>query len=333
MWVRHRRWWRALLLTFVILDLVAMAEFLARNVEGRASIVLAFAPEGLKYVLRPGGEINAHGFRQADARVERTPGVQRVVVLGDSVTYGLLLPYGDAWPHLMARELGVTSTRDGVEVLDFAVPGYDQEQIAVLAREVLTTWKPDVLVYGYFWNDPSETLVTRMAGYPTWVATHDPPFTLLGRTLDAVLHRHSAAFRRVQGAIAAHHYPNKEEALDWAFFETHAQRLVDAADTARVPLVVLTIPAHVLSGPDATCDERAGQWAGFCAQSEESVTRAGTWFRAHGARVAEGLAAYRAPPAASFTQSPGNPSHPSTLGQERLARVALPEVRAALGIE
>jgi hypothetical protein len=341
-WVRHRRWWRSLLVTVVILSLLAMAEFLAWRVEERASITLAFEPVGLKYTLRPGGEINTQGFRQANALPARTPGLKRVVVLGDSVTYGLLLPYGDAWPHRMALELNhadvalagrLARRRAAVEVYDFAVPGYDQEQIAVLAEQVLAEWRPDVLVYGYFWNDPSETLVTRMAGYPTWVASHDPPFTFFGRAFDTFLHRRSAAFRRVQGAVAAHHYPDKEESLDWDFFEIHAQRLVGAARAANVPLVVLTIPAHILSEPADKCDERAMQWPGFCKQSEDSVTRANAWFRAQGARVVEGLAAYRADPQMSFMQSPGNPSHPSTLGQVRLAGAVLPEVRAALGIE
>jgi hypothetical protein len=300
-----------------------VAEGSARWREAGAEIRLTWDPPELKYTLTPRRMINRWGYREPITEQERRPGMIRVAALGDSVTYGLLLPTRDAWPHALQARL---APRYRAEVLDFGVPAYDIEQISAMVDVVNDGWHPDLFVYGMFWNDPSPTLVTRMSAFPTWVGTSPRPFTIFGDGPDAFLRRSSAAFRWSEGALAARRFPDKEEGLDWEFWDRYASVLVERCAAVHVPLIVLVIPAHVVSLPPDECDARAGQWDQFCEQSEASVEHARAWFEARGIPVADGLAAYRRPPAEAFFQDPRNPSHPNPAGQARLAAEVEPLV-------
>lgn len=303
-------------------------ELYARHREADAAVIVTPDRPELKYVLRPSRkEVNAWGYREADGAPSRAPGTLRVAALGDSVTYGLLVEQEQAWPHVLEADL---RDRFPVQVLDFGVPAYDIEQIAAMVPVVEAGWQPDVFVYGMFWNDPSPTLVTRMGAFPTWVGTSPRPFRLFGGGTDAALRGRSAGFRLLEGAVAARYHPAKEEPNDWAFFETWATVLLDRVAATGRPLLVLVIPPHVTGGPRRTCDHRAAQYAGFCAEGRDAVARARAWFEARGVRVADGLEAYRAATPTGFFADPRNPSHPNAEGHRRLAAQVAPLVAQAL---
>jgi len=87
---------------------------------------------------------NADGFRGPLA-VPRSPDVPRVVLLGDSVVFGLGLDdEATVGAHLEAL-LETRLARD-VEVLQRAVPGYSSLQIAKLAEQELPRLRPDLTV-------------------------------------------------------------------------------------------------------------------------------------------------------------------------------------------
>ena len=123
-------------------------------------LVHADDPE-LVYECRPGArevkdgvplEINSAGFRGAEMPVERRPGVRRVAVVGDSVTFAEAVPNERTFAAQAANRLGA-----GWEVFNFGVTGYnsDQERI-VLDRRVLP-YAPDLVVIAYCMNDVTPT--------------------------------------------------------------------------------------------------------------------------------------------------------------------------------
>lgn len=302
----------------LITALFSWGEYHAHALEVQADVQIVYDPPGLKYFNMPAPDRNTHNFHEREIPTERTPGTLRVAALGDSTTYGMMLSREQAWPGQLEAALN----KDGigaVEVLNFGVPAYDIEQIVMMSRYVLAEWRPDVVVYGFYWNDPSETRITRMGAFPTWVGTGPRPFFFFGEAIDAQLRAGSALFRQVEGEIATRYLPEKEEELDWGFFEYWAKQLIHDQQAAGVPLIVLTIPSHVLSTDWPDCDQRAGQWPGFCEQSWASVERAGAWFSSQNIPVANGLAAYRASPAQTFFLVRENPSHPSAAGHTRLS--------------
>ena len=68
----------------------------------------------LPYVMRPGMDtsvravrvqVNALGMRGPEASPQPTPGVHRILALGDSATFGEYLPVDEAFPALLERML------------------------------------------------------------------------------------------------------------------------------------------------------------------------------------------------------------------------------------
>lgn len=123
-----------------------------------------------------------YGFDEGGYREkfeEPVAGGLKLVVLGDSVTYGVYVEYEDTFVYKLRQEL---AKRCGpVNLYNLAVPGYStlQERIA-LERKGLTT-RPDVVFLGVFPNDLAQfTLVGNMA-YDIRIKDIDgvPVFSLL----------------------------------------------------------------------------------------------------------------------------------------------------------
>jgi hypothetical protein len=86
--------------------------------------------------------VNADGNRGPRVPRERAPGgPRRVLVLGDSVAFGMDVADGESWPEKLARP--------GLEVVSLAVPGFGTDQeLLRLEREGLG-YRPDVIVVGF----------------------------------------------------------------------------------------------------------------------------------------------------------------------------------------
>jgi lysophospholipase L1-like esterase len=91
---------------------------------------------------------NAAGFRDMDHSVEKPSGVERILVLGDSVTEG----YGVEWADVFAR---VLQSRLGQrhEVINIAAGGLNTPQEIHLLERVGAQYRPDLVVVNFVMND------------------------------------------------------------------------------------------------------------------------------------------------------------------------------------
>lgn len=100
--------------------------------------------------------INSTGLRDREVSRAKPTGTTRLVVLGDSVVWG----YGVEFPDTFARQLErllKSDTTSPVEVLSFAVPGYNTRQEIELYRTRAAGFDPDLVVVGYNLNDEIES--------------------------------------------------------------------------------------------------------------------------------------------------------------------------------
>lgn len=118
---------------------------------------------GLDYVQVPGyGEIegasvNGWGFHDAEPATPEPAGTFRVVVIGDSMTYGTHVHWDEAWPAVLEQRLTAPAPDTSVDVVNLGVSGYQLTEIEALAREVaLPLLTPDLLVYAAYSNDVSD---------------------------------------------------------------------------------------------------------------------------------------------------------------------------------
>lgn len=117
------------------------------------------SPE-LSYRLRSGADVrigdvrvrvNRLGLRGPEVDAAPPEGARRLLVLGDSVAYGHMLPESESFPARLEAELRRRGER--VEVLNGAAPGYDTRAELAFLREVGLALSPHALILAVSLND------------------------------------------------------------------------------------------------------------------------------------------------------------------------------------
>lgn len=90
---------------------------------------------------------NALGYRGHEISREKPPGVRRVLVLGDSFTYGIGVADDETFSARLERAV------PGLEVLNTGVNGYGTAQELLLLRDEGLALQPDLVLVAFFWND------------------------------------------------------------------------------------------------------------------------------------------------------------------------------------
>jgi hypothetical protein len=197
-------------------------------------------------------QIQASGAREpAPASTARTPGVRRVLVVGDSFGFGSDQGTDETWHAQLVRLV------PNLEVVNLAVPGFSLDQMLLQHRLQAPLWKPDVVLIAH-----DHPIVSR-AGLefsiyirPTWDAATDtfaPSPVPTPEETEAALSRRShlgmllnmARWTWWREAVAPAEY---RRSIDRS--QVVLDRLVsDAAAGGATPLVAWFPPAHEVEDP------------------------------------------------------------------------------------
>ncbi len=91
---------------------------------------------------------NSKGLRgNREYNYERAPGKQRIVVLGDSFTFGAEVPDNATYAHYLESHI------PNSEVLNFGVQGYGHDQILLYLKEEGIKYRPDIVILGFTYID------------------------------------------------------------------------------------------------------------------------------------------------------------------------------------
>jgi hypothetical protein len=124
---------------------------------GEVALRVWYRDGGRETLGGPGGRTFDHGTIDGELRGRRdvgpkTPGIPRIMVVGDSITYGLgVHEWRKTWPELLAQELEQNGRR--VEMAVFAFPGQDITQHVNVMREWDARVAPDIFIYQWYVND------------------------------------------------------------------------------------------------------------------------------------------------------------------------------------
>lgn len=214
---------------------------------------------------------NSHGHRDDEIPTAKPPGTRRVVVLGDSVSFGHGVDGDETWPQQLEARLRSAQGGDGFDVINAAVPGNGPFQEYHDARRLLAL-EPDLFVLQFTPNDVTEPYqFLRRLGGSGWDyhRVADVPY------LHWLLSRHSALYLFLRDAFARLRFldpggeriaeraaeresyavgnlvlhperPELEEA--WEECLRWLQRIADLAAEAGVPLVLVASPFHTQLG-------------------------------------------------------------------------------------
>jgi lysophospholipase L1-like esterase len=146
---------------------------------------------------------NGLGLRGCEYPVERTPGMKRIVVLGDSMAWGHGVAEPLAFPELIERQCPAT------EVINLGVPGYNLRSERTYFERIGAKYRPDVVVLAICQND--------VVDHDAWArrreAASHPPIAAsqhaasIGNAFSSVkqfLTDHSRVYRAAQEAVNAH---------------------------------------------------------------------------------------------------------------------------------
>lgn len=86
---------------------------------------------------------NRYGFRGSEIGLQKQPGVQRVVCMGTSESYGLSEGAGQEWPAQLADSL---AGRGGFEVINASVVGLPMHKFAAYLDHYVLRFQPDIVV-------------------------------------------------------------------------------------------------------------------------------------------------------------------------------------------
>lgn len=138
------------------------AELILRAVapEAYTGKAMYLPDELLNYRLKPNLDVervqtNSHGLRDPERPLAKPEGARRVLVLGDSFTFGSgPIDASDGFVRRLDAALG-----DAVQVINAGVPGYSTVQEANWLERDGLAWEPDAIVVAFFvGNDVWENL-------------------------------------------------------------------------------------------------------------------------------------------------------------------------------
>ena len=93
--------------------------------------------------------INSLGIRDNPV-LPKVPGVHRILVLGDSFTFGSGVPLEFSYPKLMEHYLNAADDGRRFEVINAGAPGYGPFHESYMLERLMEPVTPDVVVLGFF---------------------------------------------------------------------------------------------------------------------------------------------------------------------------------------
>jgi lysophospholipase L1-like esterase len=107
--------------------------------------------------------INSEGLRDREFSLEKPPGVYRVMMLGDSTTFGWGVRQEDTAAKFLERKLSAAlpAGYSGVEVMNAGVGNYNTVQEVTYYETIGWKYHPDLVVLVFFINDPEPVPVEK----------------------------------------------------------------------------------------------------------------------------------------------------------------------------
>jgi lysophospholipase L1-like esterase len=149
----------------------------------------------LVYELIPGIEgrfqgksfsVNSLGMRDRERRAAKDPGTFRILVLGDSHTFGWGVAQDEPYPAVLERLLNAVTSSCRFEVWNLGVPGYNTVMEVERFATKATEYDPDMVVINYVHNDMD---------LPNFLATRPDPWDLHRSYLLEMLKRRISILR------------------------------------------------------------------------------------------------------------------------------------------
>ncbi len=120
-------------------------------------------PNGHAFLMGQDVQINSQGLRDREYTFDKPRGTYRIMLLGDSTTFGWGVAEGDTSAKVLERQLNSMHIPgyDRFEVMNTGVGNYDTVQEVTYYKTQGRQFHPDLVVLMYFINDPEPVPVQK----------------------------------------------------------------------------------------------------------------------------------------------------------------------------
>ena len=193
--VRSRKADLALLISSILFSLVILEVGVRLLLPPPDQIKMKVFDAEIGKTLRPGYEgshvgvevkFNSHGLRSPEIPLEKPDDTYRILVLGDSWTFGVGVPQDKTYPAQLELLLREQNPDRKIEVINAGVSGYETYNEAVYFGRSGHKFEPDLVIIGFYpVNDlhdkksKYERHARERAAHPTWYFIRTFPKTHL----------------------------------------------------------------------------------------------------------------------------------------------------------
>ena len=208
-------------------------------------------------------EVNSLGFREREFALEKPAGVIRIMVLGDSITWGAGLAYHERYSAQIEQMLKTRFPQRSFEVLNFGIVGGPTVKEAQILEEHFSKVQPDLIVVGFCLNDPQQ----RGQDYSVEQADFRRQYKSLllfrwtldryglreiGKLWSEALHGMARASGQIPSWEVALDRSYQEDSRDWKEFVEALARIKKVSDDAKLPAPILSIMNQGTSNTEPT---------------------------------------------------------------------------------
>jgi len=191
---------------------------------------------------------NWQGLRDRD-RFEKKPGEKRVLVMGDSYTWGYAVAEDEAFPQTAERLLKERGYPH-IETINGGIPDYNSRQERQLLERLMPIYRPDAVFLAYVVNDAEPS--TAMPTPPEETYRHANSWFLaeLAEVANRRLFR-ARVFRSKKDTVDGNYLNGfAEGSLKWRDSKQAIREMRDMCAATGIPFAVLILPAVTESFDD-----------------------------------------------------------------------------------
>lgn len=185
--------------------------------------------------------LNSNGHRDDEMPVQKPAGERRILVLGDSSTFGWGVDQGEDFPARL--EALLREQKDGVwQVINSGVNGYNSEQEAIFFSTEGIRYQPDIVLLVFGSNDVDAVIDPNSETwrrYPTWPSSL-PELLSRARSL-SYLYQTTRLFQQMQevGApVADRSSPSVTDHPRWSVSFEAVRSILKLCERERIPFLV-----------------------------------------------------------------------------------------------
>lgn len=252
-------------------------------------------------------------FRRWTPKLERHPGEFRIIVLGDSFTWGWGLPPEHSYVAVLARRLRRLDSELRWDIIPWSRPGWNTREQWISIRDQIGPWNPDLLILGFVLNDAEPTDLKRRKLARFDLLRRAPQGGVAGS-----LYEHSQLARRLYDAVENHrtrramtdYYRSLYRSDGWTDSLKALRKLRKSAQRHGIEFLVVLFPIF-----DSDLDESYAY--------RDLHELVGTAMRDAGIRVLDLLPSYQGIDGHELARVPFTDAHPSKLAHRIAAQAIL----------